>query len=390
MRNVRKMMLRGEKPASCLKCYKEEEAGHLSKRNWETEYWGKRYDLNELVAQTNADGSVEPKIRYIDLRMGTKCQLACVMCSPHDSSGWIKDWQSIYPQLENEKLKNTSGWHNKGQNHGASYNWHKNNPRFWNELMDQIPHMYQLYFAGGESLIIDEHYELLEECIKRGHAKNIELRYNSNAVEWRDDLFDLWAEFKRVRFHYSIDALGKQNDYIRYPSKWEHQEEVFWKLDGTSDNVEVTTATTILALNVGYLPEFVQWKVEQGFKKLNKWPLGAGGINMHFAYWPPQLNVKTLPLDLKKQITDKYENEFYPWIHDNWDKFTGVKEAGISQEKFLNAPYGLKRYKGIINFMNSEDWSARMPEFKEWINRINTQRGITDFENTFPIFKGHV
>jgi hypothetical protein len=40
--------------------------------------------------------------------------------------------------------------------------------------------------------------------------------------------------------------------------------------------------------------------------------------------------------------------------------------------------------------MNSEDWSARMPEFKEWINRINTQRGITDFENTFPIFKGHI
>ena len=71
----------------------------------------------------------------------------------------------------------------------------------------------QLYFAGGEALIIDEHYELLEECIKRGHAKNIELRYNSNAVEWRDDLFDLWDEFKRVRFHYSIDALGEQNDY---------------------------------------------------------------------------------------------------------------------------------------------------------------------------------
>ena len=61
-------------------------------------------------------------------------------------------------------------------------------------------HVSQLYFAGGESLIIDEHYDLLEECIKRGHAKNIELRYNSNAVEWRDDLFDLYLQFKRVRF----------------------------------------------------------------------------------------------------------------------------------------------------------------------------------------------
>lgn len=387
MRNVRKMMLRGEKPAPCLKCYKEEEAGHLSKRNWETQYWSSRYDLEQLINETQEDGSIPTKIRYIDLRMGTKCQLACVMCSPHDSSGWIKDWKAIVPQIKNEKLAITSQW-DKGRETGANYNWHKNNPRFWKELMEQVPHMYQLYFAGGESLIIEEHYDLLEECIKQGYAKNIELRYNSNAVEWREDLFDLWAEFKRVRFHYSIDAHGAHNDYIRYPSQWEHQEEVFWKLDNTAPQVEVTTATTIMALNIAYIPEFVQWKVNQGFKKINKWPFGAGGINMHFAYWPPQLNVKVLPEHIKKQISDKYENEFYPWIEDNWNRFTGVEESGISKEQFLQADYGLKRFKGIINFMNSEDWSARLPETREYLQLINKQRGWDNrFLDVFPIFK---
>ena len=63
MRNVRKMMLRGEKPAPCLKCYKEEEAGQLSKRNWETEYWGNRYDLFDLANETQEDGPIDPKIR---------------------------------------------------------------------------------------------------------------------------------------------------------------------------------------------------------------------------------------------------------------------------------------------------------------------------------------
>lgn len=391
MRNVRKMMLQGEKPASCLKCYKEEDAGHLSKRNWETEYWSNRYDLAELVAETQQDGSTPVKIRYIDLRMGSKCQLACVMCSPHDSSGWIKEWQEIYPQIQNEKLKNTSQWENKGRVHGASYNWHKNNPRFWNELMEQVPNMYQLYFAGGESLIIEEHYDLLEECIKRGYAKNIELRYNSNAVEWRDDLFDLWNEFKRVRFHYSIDAYGEQNDYIRYPSSWKHQEEVFWKLDQTSSNVEVTTATTVMLLNIGYIPEFVKWKVNAGFKKICPWPFGAGGINMHFAYWPPQLNVKVLPKDIKQKITDKYEQEFYPWIEENWHKFTGVAAAGIDKETFLSANYGIKRFKGIINFMNAEDWSARLPETREYLTLINKQRNWTEkFTKVFPIFENYI
>jgi len=387
MRNVRNMMLRGEQPASCIKCYKEEAAGHLSKRNWETDYWGNRYNLEELVAETAEDGTIPPKIRYIDLRMGSKCQLACVMCSPHDSSGWIKEWQQIHPKIQNERLKSSANWDNKGLSNGSSYNWHKNNPRFWNDLMEQIPHMYQLYFAGGEALIIDEHYELLEECIKRGHASKIELRYNSNAVEWRDDLFELWSHFKRVRFHYSIDADNERNDYIRYPTKWEHQERVFHILDNTPDNVEVTTATTIMALNIAYIPEFIKWKVQQNFKKINKWPLGAGGINMHFAYWPPQLNVKVLPKDTKEQIAQKYE-EFYEWVEENWQLFTGVKEAGITKEEFLNASYGIKRYKGIINFMNAEDWSERLPETREWIQRVNEQRGWEDrFFEAFPIFK---
>lgn len=390
MRNVRKLMLKGEKPESCIKCYKEEAAGHLSKRNWETDYWSKRYDIQTLIDETKEDGSIPPKIRYIDLRMGSKCQLACVMCSPHDSSGWIKEWQEIYPRIENEKLKFNSKWDNKGLSFGSSYNWHKNNPKFWQDLMEQIPHMYQLYFAGGESLIIEEHYDLLEECIKRNYAKNIELRYNSNAVEWREDLFDLWNEFKRVRFHYSIDAYGEQNDYIRYPTKWQHQEDVFWKLDSTNDNVEVTTATTIMALNIPYIPEFVQWKVNQGFTKINKWPLGAGGINMHFAYWPPQLNVKVLPATLKEKITVKYENEFFPWMQENWKKFTGVKDD-LLYDDWANAQYGIKRFKGIINFMNAEDWSQRLPETKEWIKQINKQRGYTEkFYNIFPIFKGEL
>jgi MoaA/NifB/PqqE/SkfB family radical SAM enzyme len=388
MRNVRKMMIRGEKPDSCLKCYKEEESGHLSKRNWETEYWGNRYDLQDLVSKTEIDGKIEPVIRYIDLRMGTKCQLSCVMCSPHDSSGWVKDWNAINPLIQNKNLKIASSWDNKGKVHGASYNWHKENPKFWEDLYNQVPNLYQLYFAGGESLIIEEHYDLLEECIKRGYAKNIELRYNSNAVEWRDDLFDLWKEFKRVRFHYSIDAFGEQNDYIRYPSNWKHQEEVFWKLDNTAPQVEVTTATTLMALNIGTIPEFTKWKVEQEFKKINRWPLGAGGINMHFAYWPPQLNVKVLPASVKKIITEKYENEFYPWIDENWNKFTGVAEDNISKEKFLDNPYGIKRFKGIINFMNSEDWSQRLPETKEYINLVNAQRGWGNkFLQVFPLFE---
>lgn len=387
MKNVRKQMLNGEKPPSCMKCYREEAAGHNSKRMWETAYWSERVDLESLLANTSDDGSVPPQLSYIDLRFGTKCQLACVMCSPHDSSGWIKDYKAIFPAVKNESLKETMQWENKGSYNGSSYNWHKQNPTFWKQFYEQIPNMQQIYFAGGESLIIEEHYEILEECIRQGYAKNLELRYNSNGVEWRSDLFDLWKEFKLVRFHYSVDSIHEMNDYIRYPSEWKRTEEVFHILDNeTSNNVEVTVACAVQALNIYYIPDFIKWKLEQGFKKINMWPFGAGGINHHFVYHPPHLNVKVLPEWFKEECRRKYE-EFYPWWEANWEKGIPSWHSGkIDYDTWRNAGYGIKRLEGMLQFMESEDWSNRLPELREFLSLCDKQRGLS-FTDTFVDMK---
>ena len=53
MKNVRLQMLNGEQPPSCLKCYKEEAAGHNSKRMWETHYWGQRVNVEEILKNIN-------------------------------------------------------------------------------------------------------------------------------------------------------------------------------------------------------------------------------------------------------------------------------------------------------------------------------------------------
>ena len=60
MKNVRLQMLNGEQPPSCLKCYKEEAAGHRSKRMWETNYWSQRVDMDKILQETSEDGSVPP------------------------------------------------------------------------------------------------------------------------------------------------------------------------------------------------------------------------------------------------------------------------------------------------------------------------------------------
>lgn len=384
MQNVRTQMLNGEQPASCTKCYKEEAAGHRSKRQWETNYWAERLDVQDLIDRTDEEGNAPEQLAYIDLRFGTKCQLACVMCSPHDSSGWVKDWKKVFPTIENKNIRDVWQWDNKGSVNGSSYNWHKQNPVFWKQFYTQVPHMRQLYFAGGEALIIDEHYEILEECIRQGYAKNMELRYNSNAVEWRDDLFELWKEFKLVRFHYSVDSIFEMNEYIRYPSKWERTEEVFHILDNeTSDNVEITIACAVNALNLYYMPDFIKWKMEKKFRKVNMWPFGAGTVNSHFVYWPPFLNVKSLPNWFKDKCEEKY-NAFYPWMEENWELCIPLWHRDkVTYDEWRDAAYGIKRLQGLISFAKSEDWSVRLPEMQEYLEKLDAQRDH-DFYTAFP------
>ncbi len=372
MKNIRTHMLRGQIPPSCTKCFKEEKSGYQSKRTWENQLWIDRLDMNELLTNTKEDGTVPDKICYVDLRLGTKCNLKCIMCSPHDSSLWVKDWNKLYPTIKNKSLKELMVWNNKGKVDGASYSWYKDNESFWKQLLEQIPNMKQIYFAGGESTIIPEHYDLLEKCVEKGYAKNIEIRYNSNAVELPEKLFDLWNHFEKVIFHFSLDSIFEMNDYIRFPSQFQHLEENLERLDETPDNVFVTIACAVQMLNIYYLPDFIKWKIGKNFKKINVWPKSAGLIDTHFVYHPAHLNVKVFPKWFKEEVTKKFE-DFYIWL----------KNYKSGHSDFLKHPYGIKRLQGMCQFMHSEDWSNRMVEFQEYIIKMDKIRK-TDFKKTFP------
>ena len=66
----------------------------------------RRVDMKEIIEEAAEDGSIL-KIRYLDLRLGSKCNLKCIMCS-HDSSMWVPI-DKVTSQIENESLKETIG-----------------------------------------------------------------------------------------------------------------------------------------------------------------------------------------------------------------------------------------------------------------------------------------
>jgi len=195
MRSIRKTFLEGKIPSSCTKCFEEESNGVVSKRLWEMYEWDQEgLDFQELIDRTTEDGEIPHEIRYFDLRLGHTCNLKCVMCSPHDSSRWMEDYEKVIARTKNKIVIKQINFDKDNFNN----KWYEK-PEFWEEVYEQIPNIKQLYFAGGEPLMIKEHKNFLIEIIKKGYAKNICLRYNSNGIFVNQEIIDIWTEFKQVR-----------------------------------------------------------------------------------------------------------------------------------------------------------------------------------------------
>ena len=154
----------------------------------------------------------------------------------------------LYPQYKNKDLIADQGWDDQ-----YDYTWYKKGS-FIDSMKSQAKHIQELYFAGGEPLLIPEHYAILEFMVAEGYAKDCNLRYNSNGLELPDKLFQLWDHFKEIRFNFSIDAYGTRNEYIRYPSKWSDVETNLKRLDqNTKDNTVINIACAVQLLNAGYI-----------------------------------------------------------------------------------------------------------------------------------------
>ena len=375
MKDVRLTMLEGKIPASCSKCIAEESRGVASKRIWETGSWMEDgIDVEELIKQTEADGTVPESLVYLDLRLGHTCNLKCVMCSPHDSSQWVSDHKKIYPLFQAKELKEQMSWDRKDFNN----KWHEN-PDFWKEMYAQIPNLKQVYFAGGEPLMIREHRWFLEEIIRQGYADKILIRYNTNGLLVDDEIIELWKKFKKVKVGFSIDAVGDRNYYIRYPSDWSTIERNLHKLDNTPDNIQVSIATAIQILNIKHLADFAKWKITQNFKKINLEntvggiQAGGGIINMHLLYIPTFLSIRLLPQADKEEVRKSFA-DLANWIHENYRQ---------DEDFWKLNPYGWKRWQAILDFMDAEDHSSQLPAFNEYISRLDELRG-TDFKQVFP------
>jgi MoaA/NifB/PqqE/SkfB family radical SAM enzyme len=376
MKSVRRTMLEGNVPASCTKCFEEEAQGVASKRIWETGTWhyDEQLDIEELIRETSQDGSVPYKLQYLDLRLGHTCNLKCIMCSPHDSSLWVSEHKKVYPIFQSPLIKKQMDWTADTFN---NY-WHEN-PAFWEQVFDQIPNIKQLYFAGGEPLLIKEHKKFLEEIIRRGYAKQITLRYNTNGMLIDNKIISVWEQFKKVKVGFSLDGMEDKGHYIRYPLDWNTVEHNLKLLDNAPDNIQTNIAFAVQILNIKHVPDFIKWKLKSNFKKINfdknaaGQLMGGGIMSGHLVWIPTWLSLRVLPKEDKQEVRKLFA-ELQTWLWDNYTQDAEFWEVN---------PYGWKRWEGILDWMDAEDHTHLLPDFREYISVMDSKRN-TEFKKTFP------
>jgi radical SAM protein with 4Fe4S-binding SPASM domain len=233
---IKQDFTQGKWPSGCSRCQIEEASGIKSKRILDYERWSNYYDLYDLDSN---------QILTISMAFGNTCNLKCIICGPHASSKWQKEHFEIY----NVKVDSINSIRKT----------------VINGITNITPNLVHIDIHGGEPLLssIEEHQTFLDYYINNNQSAKISLHYTTNGTIWPDQSwFDRWVHFKEVDLQISVDGVGSQFEYLRFPANWELLEKnvkKYIEYTKTQDNFRLSVAHAVSAYNIYYLDEFVNW-----------------------------------------------------------------------------------------------------------------------------------
>ena len=340
MRQIRLDMLQAAPIPGCSKCYEHERAGFFSMRHSANKHHGKHISR---IHQTNPDGSLDQfSMVYWDVRFNNLCNLRCRSCGPQYSSSWYQDQLKIAPDYK-EKALFYAG---------------KYETDLWEQLIEHIDHVEQIYFAGGEPLMADEHYRILDE-LERRKKFHVRLIYNTNFTISRlgsRSVFDYWRKFDSVAVGASLDAMGARAEYIRKGTEWAEIENNRRQMLKICPQVDFYISATLSVLNVLHLPDFHRSWTEQGL-------IGARDFNINNLTDPSHYRTDILPSAFKQIIEQKYLDHL-AWLSP--------------QDDLRRASNG---FQSAVKFMKANDNTAQLDVFRQKTKQLDMIRNesLVDF-----------
>ena len=325
MRQLRQDMLSNTPNETCRKCHEQEDSGFFSGRQSANKHHGHHIDR---VHRTEPDGTFnEFEMTYWDIRFSNLCNLKCRSCGHIFSSQWYQDQAKL-----------------------VGGNWKQHNPvlnyagrtetDMWEQLIPHLDYVEQIYFAGGEPLLMEEHYQILDELVKRKRF-DVRLIYNTNFTHTDlkgNSVFEYWRQFHSVAVGASLDASGARGEYIRKGTDWAVVEQNRRDMLAICPDVDFYISPTLSIMNAMHLPDFHRDWVEQGLLK-------PQDLNVNILQDPYEYRLDIATPEYKQQIKQKFEQHL-EWLRP--------------QDHLSRATVG---FESAINYMMSTDNTSLIPRF---------------------------
>jgi organic radical activating enzyme len=333
MREIRRNMLEDKPSRQCEDCYEQEAAGFASMRNNSNKAFGQHQDL---VEQTLPDGtSPDMKLHYWDVRFSNICNLKCRSCGSIFSSRWYDDDVKLFGKALRPRVQ-FAGRHSED---------------VWQQMQEHIPYLEQIYFAGGEPLIMEEHTRILKLLIEKGNTQ-VRLIYNTNLTELkykRESVLELWKHFPSVCVAASLDDMGERAAVIRSGTDWAQVERNIRDLKKECPHIDFMISPTLSMMNIWNFVPFHRYMIDQGF-------IEPKDFNLNILQGPAEYRIDVLPEEIKLQFKKQFE-EHIEWLRprDPINRATGG-------------------FEGAVAFMMGTDNSRLLPDFWETVSDLDWSR----------------
>lgn len=334
---IRANLEAGTRDPACTLCWQEEDGGRKSKRQRDNERYFHELEYEKLEPYNG--------LAKFELNLGNTCNISCRTCHPTISSGWMREDYDL-------NFSNDMSYKQYADNMKKYHKNYDEDSEFWPDLIDNLETIRQFDFYGGEPFLSKKMWEVLEICIEKGYAENIELHYNTNGTTWPSETA-LWKHFKQINLSFSIDGIEDSFEYMRYPAKWgnvkrnmDHARQ--FRLD--NNNMSISWCVTLSPINIYSLPAIVE-EYENNYSDF--------GIYLNLVHTPEHFNISILPPEVKEFITTHLTN---------------------SLTDSLCVKYQLP---GILGFMNNGRYNKeQFRSFAEYIDKHDQYRS-ENFEKTF-------
>jgi len=346
MAAFRLAMLKDAPIPVCRKCYDKEAAGVVSRRQRCNEGF---LDEADRLAATGPDGRLPAAIQPIDLdlRFSNLCNFRCRSCWHGASSRWFSDALA---------LGLTSG-PTPVIMAGAD------REKTLAEVMKQLPGVRSIYFAGGEPLLMEEHYVILEELIRIGHT-DIRLSYNTNLSELHlgdRGVTDLWRAFPDIWVGASADGMGPIGELVRKGIRWARFEENVHAVRRACPHVQLSLAMTVSVFNIFHLPEFY-------FHLHNVLGFDHEAITLNPLQDPVHYNIGILPRAMKRAASEA--------LTAMARSLPASKPAPSSAR---GRRFGRDAVLDLVTYIGARDERRHIPEFVKITERLDALRGEDSF-----------